>query len=264
MLTIYPQTSAADVKKYFEVADYYSEGQETVGRWGGKLAPELGLTGTVTKEAFDRLCDNLDPRTGEPLTPRTNDNRRVGYDFTISGPKSYSILVALAPTEDERQRLRAAFDGAVAEVMDEAEGDMMTRVRKGGAFTDRRTGNFVSAAFHHSTARPVDFEEFMARFGPDDEVPDWVRAANGMIPPDMQEHTHVFVFNATRDDVEGRVKAGEFSAIKRDGEYWTARLLRQAGPQARGPGLRHRPPRRQAMGDCRHPAVDDRQVHQAV
>ena len=38
MLTIYPQTSAADVKKYFDTADYYAEGQETVGQWGGKLA----------------------------------------------------------------------------------------------------------------------------------------------------------------------------------------------------------------------------------
>ena len=224
MLTIYPQTSAADVKKYFEVADYYSQGQETLGRWGGKLAPELGMAGTVTKEAFDRLCDNLDPRTGEALTPRTNDNRRVGYDFTVSGPKSYSILVALAPSEEERQRLRAAFDVSLEEVMEEAEADMMTRVRKDGAFYDRQTGNFVSAAFHHSTARPVDFEEFMVRFGPNDELLSWLQEADGTIPPDMQEHTHVFVFNATRDDVEGRIKAGEFGGIKRDGEYFTARF----------------------------------------
>jgi TrwC relaxase/AAA domain len=222
VLTIYPQTSASDVKKYFQVADYYSQGLETVGRWGGKLAPELGLTGPVTKEAFDRMCDNLDPRTGEPLTPRTNDNRRVGYDFTVSGPKSYSILVALAPSEEERQRLRAAFDASLEETMDEAEGDMMTRVRKGGAFYDRKTGNLVSASFHHSTARPVDVEEFMARFGAGGEMPVWLQAVGGTIPPDMQEHTHVFVFNATKDDVEGRIKAGEFSGIKRDGEYFTA------------------------------------------
>ena len=133
VLTIYPQTSAADVKKYFQTADYYCQGQETVGRWGGKLAAELGLSGTVTKEAFDRLCDNLHPATGEPLTPRTNDKRRVGYDFTFSGPKSYSILVALAPSEEERLRLRAAFDASVEETMEEVEADMMTRVRKGGS-----------------------------------------------------------------------------------------------------------------------------------
>jgi TrwC relaxase/AAA domain len=224
VLTIYPQTSAADVKKYFEVADYYSQGQETVGRWGGKLAPELGLMGPVTKEAFDRLCDNLYPRTGEPLTPRTNDNRRVGYDFTVSAPKSYSILVGLAPSEEERLRLRTAFDTSLEETMEEAEADMMTRVRKSGAFCDRPTRNMVSASFHHTTARPVDYDEYMTRLGPDAEVPQWLSAANGTIPPDMQEHTHVFVFNATRDDVEGRIKAAEFGGIKRDGEYFTARF----------------------------------------
>jgi conjugative relaxase-like TrwC/TraI family protein len=198
VLRIYPQTSASDVKKYFDVADYYSEGQETVGQWGGKLAGRLGLVGTVTKDAFDRLCDNRDPRTGKPLTPRTNDDRRVGYDFVFSGPKSFSILEGLAP-EEERALLVQDFDDAVVETMREIEADMQTRVRKGGAFHDRATGNLASASFSHSTARPVEGQ-----------------------PPDMQRHTHVFVFNATEDPEELRIKAGEFSYIKKDGEYYTA------------------------------------------
>ena len=72
MLTIYGQTSASAVKNYFTAADYYSKGQETVGRWGGKLAPLLGLWGEIQKEDFDRMCDNLHPATGERLTQRTN------------------------------------------------------------------------------------------------------------------------------------------------------------------------------------------------
>ena len=54
----------------------------------------LGLSGTVDKESFDRLCDNLDPRTGEQLTVRTRAERTVGYDFTFSVPKSVSLLYA--------------------------------------------------------------------------------------------------------------------------------------------------------------------------
>ncbi len=222
MLTIYPQSCAADVKKYFDTADYYSEGQETIGRWGGRLAPELDLHGTVSKQAFDRLCDNLHPQTGEKLTPRTDGERRVGYDFTFSGPKSFSILLGLA-SEEERQRLRAAFRESVEETMaEEIEPDMQCRVRKGGMDADRRTGNMVWAAFYHSTARPVDFEKFMARMAANGDIPDWLRAANDNIPPDMQEHAHVFVFNATRDPVENRIKAGQFGGIKRDGEYFAA------------------------------------------
>ena len=199
MLTIYGQTSAAAVKDYFSAADYYSEGQETVGRWGGKLAPLLGLRGQVEKDDFERMCDNLHPQTGDRLTQRTNDNRRVGYDFVFSGPKSFSIALALAP-EEIRTQLNAAFDDAAIETMERhVEPDMLTRVRKDGAFDNRRTGNMCWARFGHSTSRPV---------------PGFVA--------DMQRHDHFFVFNATDDPEEARIKAGEFGEIKRDGEYYTA------------------------------------------
>lgn len=199
MLTIYGQTSASAVKDYFTAADYYTEGQETVGRWGGKLSPLLGLRGEAQKEDFGRMCDNLHPATGERLTQRTNDNRRVGYDFVFSGPKSFSIALALAP-EDVRPDLQKAFDDAVWETMEQhVEPDMLTRVRKDGAFENRRTGNMCWAMFGHSTSRPVPG-----------------------FAPDMQEHKHVFVFNATDDPVEQRIKAGEFGEIKRDGEYYAA------------------------------------------
>src|SRR5262245_2712964 len=117
MIRISQQESAKDAKRYYATADYYSEGQEIVGLWGGKAAARLGLSGTVDKLSFEKLCDNLDPRTGEQLTVRTRTERTVGYDFTFSVPKSVSLLYALSGDQD----IMAAFRGAVDETMRELE-----------------------------------------------------------------------------------------------------------------------------------------------
>src|SRR5579862_9082345 len=116
MIRITQQDSAKDAKRYFATADYYSEGQELVGSWGGKGAARLGLEGKVDKLAFDRLCDNLDPRTGETLTARTRSERRVGYDFTFSVPKSVSLLYGMSGDQDILDAFRAAVDETMREM----------------------------------------------------------------------------------------------------------------------------------------------------
>lgn len=194
MLRIIQQDSAKDAKRYYASADYYSEGQEIVGSWGGKGASRLGLQGVVDRESFDRLCDNLDPNTGNKLTARTRSQRTVGYDFTFSVPKSVSVLYAL--TGDTG--ILEAFRSAVDETMRDMESDMKTRVRRGGADSERATGNMAWAEFIHTTSRPVD----------------------GL--PDPQLHAHCFVFNTTWDDQENRWKAGQFRGLKADAPYFQA------------------------------------------
>src|ERR1700691_4810650 len=110
MLNVTPQRSSEAAKSYFTKSDYLSESQELVGRWGGKGAVLLGLSGTVEKEHFDRLCDNLHPLRGETLTAMNRGNRRTGYDFTWSAPKSVSVVHAL--TGD--QRIADAFRQSIA------------------------------------------------------------------------------------------------------------------------------------------------------
>src|ERR1700693_1643230 len=202
MIRITQQNSAEGAKQYYATADYYSEGQEIVGAWGGKGASRLGLAGTVDKSSFERLCDNLDPATGTPLTGRTRSERRVGYDFTFSVPKSVSLLYAMS----ENQDILGAFRGAVNETMREMETEMKTRVRMDGRDEDRGTGNLVWAEFIHTTSRPVD----------------------GV--PDPQLHAHCFVFNTTWDEEERRWKAGQFRELKRDAPYFQAAFrVRLAG-----------------------------------
>jgi conjugative relaxase-like TrwC/TraI family protein len=202
MIRVTQQEHADGAKRYYAAADYYTQGQELIGHWGGKGADRLGLSGQVDKEAFEQLCDNLDPGTGKPLTVRTRAERTVGYDFTFSVPKSVSLLYGL--TEDTA--MLEAFRSAVRETMQEMEAEMKTRVRRRGADTNRTTGNMVWAEFIHTTSRPVD----------------------GV--PDPQLHAHCFVFNSTFDQQEDRWKAGQFRELKRDAPYFqSAFRVRLAG-----------------------------------
>jgi conjugative relaxase-like TrwC/TraI family protein len=198
MLRVTPSTSSAGAKEYFTQSltrsDYYIDGQEVAGVWGGKGATLLGLKGQVDQAGYFALCDNRHPTTGEQLTPRNKDNRRVGFDFTFSAPKSVSVLYEL--TGD--QRILDAFRESTKETMEEVEREMKTRVRIKGNDHDRETGNMAWAEFVHFTARPVD----------------------GI--PDPHLHAHVYAFNLTRDEEENRWKAGQFGDLKRDAPYFEA------------------------------------------
>ena len=146
------------------------------------------------KKSFEALCDNKRPGFGDRLTVRTNDHRRVGYDFNFNCPKSVSVAHAL--TNDDR--ILSSFRESVAETMCQIESEMKARVRVDGAQEDRRTGNMVWGEFIHFTARPVEGR------------------------PDPHLHAHCYAFNATYDGVEDKWKAGQFGDIKRDGEYYEA------------------------------------------
>ncbi|MGK5643508.1 relaxase domain-containing protein, partial [Streptomyces sp. URMC 126] len=65
----------------------------------------------------------------------TQSKGRSLYDFTMSAPKSVSIMAG--PGGDER--LLEAHDKAVAEALGELEGCAAARVRREGADHDRTT-----------------------------------------------------------------------------------------------------------------------------
>lgn len=193
MLRVTQSASVSRAKSYYSTADYYSEGQELVGRWRGRGAERLGLCGVVDRARWDLLCDNRRP-DGRPLTARRKSERRVGYDFNFHCPKSVSLLYGL--TRDER--ILSAFRGAVGATMEDIEAEAKARVRRGGINEDRVTGNLVWGEFVHFTARPEA----------------------GV--PDPHLHAHCFVFNATHDAHEGRWKAAQIGDLKRDAPYFEA------------------------------------------
>ena len=201
MIRMIQSGSAAHAKAYFSEAlsraDYYLDDQELNGHLQGRLAERLGVAGPATREGFFSLCENRHPTTGDPLTPRTKDNRTVGYDINFHCPKSVSILHALAKDD----HLLQAFQESVGETMRDIETDSKTRVRKAGTIDDRETGELAWADFVHQTARPVDGSA-----------------------PDPHLHAHCFVFNMTWDEQERQVKAGQFRDVKRDMPYYQARF----------------------------------------
>ena len=152
----------------------------------------------MEREAFVALAKNLVPgKAKEQLTARMKSeegNRRAGYDFTFSVPKSISVY--LAGTNDKA--VERMIHDSFTETMTDIEARMETRVRIGGQDRDRTTGNMVYASFVHRESRPID----------------------GMADPRF--HIHGYVFNATFDPKEGRWKAGQFGNIKADAPFYEA------------------------------------------
>src|SRR5579863_6182253 len=203
MLFINHATDTKAAKDYFtehlSKSDYYMrDSQEIAGEWHGRGAELLGLSGPVDKESYFRLCENVNPKTGEQLTPRTKAERRVLYDFTFDAPKSVTLAYELGGDD----RVLDAFRQSVAETMDEMEDAMRVRVRKNGAREDRQTCNMVWGEFIHRTTRPV--------------------TEDGVSTPDPHLHCHAVAINATYDPAEDRWKAGEFEHLVRDKGYFQA------------------------------------------
>ena len=199
MIFYTPISNAKAAKDYYAQhlapGDYYAkETAELKGVWHGRGADMLGLSGEVRQEDYFRLCDNINPSTGEQLTPRTKEDRRVLMDFTFDAPKSVTLAYELGADE----RILDAFRQSVRETMAEMEDGAMARVRKGGSDEDRHTGSMIWSEHIHRTARPVDGE------------------------PDPQLHCHATVFNATYDDVEKRWKAIQLGDVVRDKGYYQA------------------------------------------
>jgi len=198
--------------RHLEHSDYYAESERVVGHWQGRGAELLGLNGEVKFEDFESLRQGLDPERGEFLRQRRSADRvasdgatqsqgRNLYDFTISAPKSVSIMAVVGGDE----RLIEAHGSAVAEALKEMEVYAASRVRQDGANSDRTTGNLAIAVYHHDTSRELD----------------------------PQLHTHAVAANLTYDGTEGRWKALQASGIYERRAYLTETYRNSLARQVR-------------------------------
>jgi conjugative relaxase-like TrwC/TraI family protein len=201
MLTIRAMSDGTGYSaRHLEHSDYYAEGERVIGQWQGRGAELLGLAGEVHSEQFEAIRQGLDAESGEFLRQRQSADRTAAdgtiqsrgrnlYDFTISAPKSVSVMAKVGADG----RLVKAHQKAVGEALQELESQAASRVRQQGANDDRSTGNLVLAVYHHDTSRELD----------------------------PQLHTHAVAANLTYDGAEGRWKALQASGIYEQRAYLT-------------------------------------------
>lgn len=136
------------------VEEYYVGGTEARGQWMGAGALQLGLVGPVVGEQLRRVFDGLDS-DDHPLRDSTSPVRIVGYDLTLSAPKSVSVLFGLGD-QAVQHIVRAAHDRAVSEAFGHVERSAAAvRRGHGGARVEPADG-LIGAAFRHRTSRAGD------------------------------------------------------------------------------------------------------------
>jgi conjugative relaxase-like TrwC/TraI family protein len=158
--TIHANTAGASARYYTRyLAD---DGPEGEGRWLGRRAAGLGLSGALSTHDLEALLSGHDPTTGtrlgSALVDRYSSNGKLipavaGFDATFSAPKSLSVWWGM--TGDPG--LRDAHDLAVRAVLEHLERyGATTRVRVSGARQHPDVDGLVMAAFPQATSREDD------------------------------------------------------------------------------------------------------------
>ena len=140
--------------------DYYAASAEHPGRFVGRGAEALGLSGAEASAlALERLLGHgTDPRDGSALgrgfSPK-DEKVVAGFGATFSPPKSVSVLWACGSSAIAADVL-AAHDAAVSEALGFL-GDHAAFTRRGhGGVYQVDTDGLLAASFTHRTSRAAD------------------------------------------------------------------------------------------------------------
>ena len=147
-----------NVEYYSDLAaeDYYQAGGEPPGQWLGDGCHALGLADQVQGEEYRRLFSGYHPHEGEqsPLVQNAGaKNRRSGWDFCFSAPKSVSTVWSQAD-QDTRQKIQGAQQKAVKAALAHLENFAIARRGHGGA--EGEQCKIIAASYEHSTSRAQD------------------------------------------------------------------------------------------------------------
>lgn len=140
---------------YLDLArpDYYLAAGEPPGRWCGRGARALGLSGEVERVAFERILEGRRPDGSAAVQLQSGKGHKAGYDLTFSVPKSVSAAWAVADAET-RKRIEAIADRAIESALEYLE-ENAAFTRRGRGGVAREPVRLVAAKFQHGSARSL-------------------------------------------------------------------------------------------------------------
>ncbi|UWE19305.1 MobF family relaxase [Herbaspirillum huttiense] len=172
MITIASISSSGDAAKYHDAAlvndgttpakeaDNYYANDQAVATWQGEAAALLGIQGQkVTKEQFVEFLEGrlVNPNDGELQDLGANskgNDRRLGYDFTISAPKSVSVVGLVGGDQRVIDAHVEANHRAMAWL--EKHGAQIRVKDPSGNNRIEHTNNLLYATVQHETSRQND------------------------------------------------------------------------------------------------------------
>ena len=144
----YQENEAAAARR----EDYYAAEGDT-GRWTGKAAQEMGLTGGLNPGQLLAGLQGFHPETGEALSRNAGEKHKGGWDLTFSAPKSVSCVWAVVDPET-RAAMESAQNAAAAQALAflEQSGAFISRGRNESAPVE----GVAAAMYQHGTSREAD------------------------------------------------------------------------------------------------------------
>jgi len=142
---------------YLELAqeDYYLNGGEPPGKWTGKGAEKLGLSGTVQGDDLKAILAGFMPESGRKLVQNAGkEDRQVGWDMAFSAPKSVSVVWGIA-NDEQRKQIEAAHHKAVESAIGYLEQNALFS-RRGEQGRHVVGAEAVVSTFLHGTSRDQD------------------------------------------------------------------------------------------------------------
>jgi TrwC relaxase/AAA domain len=196
------------------------------------IDPTRALSETEVAHLLTGLRADGEQIKGKQVQASTKDRTRIAYaDFTLSAPKSFSVALALAPTEAERAMLDRAHRKAAEWTMNHiAEQIGLSRKGKGGK-DGYDQAHVAWIQFDHYTARPTVKVPVVENGIATTEL------LTVKVAGDPQRHTHFIIPNAVISKADGRVTSFFQDRIRGRVHEWGSIYQARLGVELREHGV---------------------------